>query len=152
MITDNLRSIAIYALQAGIGLVWFAAAVRKARSPAITLEDSVRRLFGGPRWAVAGISKALPIGELALGLLLIADWNTPIVSSISAALFFLFAFLIGRATVRESLGGAGCGCFGSPRSAVRAGNVNGPKIVARNFLLGNLALIVALAGRCACSR
>jgi hypothetical protein len=152
MIAGNAHSIARYALQAGIGMVWIAAAVGKARTPAVTLADNVRTLFGGPAWAASGIAKALPTGELVIGLLLIAGWRTPLVSAISAALFFLFAFLIGRATIRNSLGEGGCACFGARRPPARPPHLIGPKMVARNFLLANLALVVALAGRCACSR
>jgi uncharacterized membrane protein YphA (DoxX/SURF4 family) len=152
MIAGNAHSIARHALQVGIGLVWIAAAVGKARTPAVTLAENVRRLLGGPIWAASGIAKALPMTELVIGLLLIAGWKTPIVSAVSAALFFLFAFLIGRATIRNSISDAGCGCFGAQRKRARAAHMNGPKLVARNFLLANLALMVALAGRCACSR
>lgn len=152
MIHGYARSITLYVLQAGIGLIWITAAVGKARTPAAMLADSVRRLVGGPAWAVSGISRALPIGEFVIGLLLIAGWRTPIVSAVSAALFFLFAFLIGRATVRDSLSDEGCACFGARRLPQRVPHMVGPKLVARNFLLAYLALVVALAGRCACSR
>jgi uncharacterized membrane protein YphA (DoxX/SURF4 family) len=148
----DAKSTMLYALQAGIGVVWIVAAVGKVRIPTVILADNVRRLVGGPDWAVSPLSRALPIGELVIGLLLIIGWNTPLVSAISAALFFFFAFIVGRATIRGSLGEGGCGCFGRRRPPVAIHYVNGPKIVARNFLLANLSLIVALAGRCACGR
>jgi hypothetical protein len=152
MIGANTRSIALYALQAGIGLVWIAAAVGKARTPARILAGDVRKLLGGPIWAGSAIARGLPFAEFAIGLLLIARWNTSIVSAVSAALLFFFAFLVGRATLRDSIGQQGCGCFGARKSPARPPLMTGPQIIARNFLLANLSLVVALAGRCACSR
>jgi len=152
MTAGDAKSVALYALQAGIALVWIAAAVGKACTPAVLRVESVRKLLSGPVWAASGIARALPIAESVLGLLLIARWKTPAVAAVSAVLFFLFAFLVGLATVRDSLGDAGCGCFGALRSPSRAPGMSGPPIVARNFLLANLSLIVALAGRCACTR
>jgi uncharacterized membrane protein YphA (DoxX/SURF4 family) len=152
MIDNHTKSIALSALRIGIGLVWIAAAAAKVRTPRTLLADSIRQLLEVSASAASLIAKALPIGEFAMGLLLIAGWKTSVISATSAALFFLFAFLIGRASVRNSLAGAGCPCFGVRKQHARALPVNGPKLVARNFLLAYLALMVALAGRCACSR
>jgi hypothetical protein len=151
MIDAHTRSIALYALRAGIGMVWIAAAIGKARTPSALLADNVRKLCGGSVRLAAGIARVLPMAELIIGLLLITGWEMHAVSAVSAALFFAFAFLIGRAIVRDSLGDAGCGCFGGRRSPSRGPSMSGPPIVARNFLLAMLSLVVALAGRCACS-
>ena len=105
-----------------------------------------------PGWAASGVSRSLPIGELVMGGLLIAGWNAPVISGVSAVLFFAFAALVGRATVRDSLKGAGCGCFGARAQTSGVVQTNGPQITARNFLLGNVALIAAFAGHCACAR
>src|SRR5690242_15038074 len=152
MIDNNTKSIALYALRVGIGLVWIVAAAAKARTPRALLAESVRQLLGVSTGTASRIASALPFGEFTLGLLLIAGWKTSIVAALSAVLFLLFAFLIGRAAVRDSLAGAGCPCFGVRKQPARAVSINGPKLVARNFLLAYLALMVALAGRCVCSR
>ncbi|HTV15294.1 MAG TPA: MauE/DoxX family redox-associated membrane protein [Acidobacteriaceae bacterium] len=152
MIHDELRSDGLYFLQAGIALVWIAAAVGKARTPAAERRASVGKLVPGPAWMVAAIASALPAAELMLGLVLIVRWETPVVAAVSAVLFLAFAFLVGRATVRNSLDGAGCGCFGRVSQRPSKDAMIGPPIVARNFVLANLSILVATAHRCACSR
>jgi uncharacterized membrane protein YphA (DoxX/SURF4 family) len=145
------KSALLYALQAGLGLVWIAAAAGKARTPLAVRTQMVRKLGGGPAWAVAAVARGLPPVELAIGLMLIANWKTPVVASVSAVLFFAFAFLVGRAAVLDSLRDGGCSCFGARKRSAPADPVIGPQIVARNFILANLALVVATSGGCACS-
>lgn len=127
-----------------IGLVWLVAAAAKLASPAAT-RDSVRRLVGGPSWAVGLIAMGLPPAEAMMGALLLAGIMVQVVASLSTALFLIFSVLIGRAAVLDSLGGAGCGCFG--RLAVaKSGAGSGPEVIARNLVLAVLALAVAGAG------
>lgn len=152
MIHEELRSVGLYALQAAIALVWIAAAVGKARTPAAERRASVRKLVAGPAWMTAAIASALPAAELVLGLALVVRWQTPVVAAVSAGLFLAFAFLVGRATVRGSLGGAGCGCFGRASQRPSKASMSGPPTVARNFVLANLSILVATAHRCACLR
>jgi uncharacterized membrane protein YphA (DoxX/SURF4 family) len=147
----DAKSALLYALQAGLGLVWIAAAVGKARTPLAERTQTVRTLAGGPAWAITAVARGLPAAELAIGLMLIANWQTPVVASVSAVLFFAFAFLVGRAAVLDSLRDGGCGCFGVRKRSAPTAQVIGPQIVARNFVLANLALIVATSGGCACS-
>ena len=145
MLADSLRSTLLYGFQIGIGVVWIVAAVGKARTLR-GLRDEVRRLLGGPTWAVSTISLVIAPAELTLGILLITGWNTPIFALMSAALFFLFALLIGRAAIRASVGDVGCGCFGTNKQPVNANGQFAGRLIARNFLLGSLALVVASGG------
>ena len=48
----DAKSVLLYALQAGLGLVWIAAAVGKARTPLAERTQTVRTLAGGPAWAI----------------------------------------------------------------------------------------------------
>jgi hypothetical protein len=155
MIHGELRSAGVYVVQVGIALVWIAAAVGKVRTPVAERRASVGKLIAGPRWVVATIASTLPAAELMLGMALIARWQTPVAAALSAGLFLAFAFLVGRAMLRGSLGGAGCGCFGRvsrrPSNAAPNAAPSGAPTVARNFVLANLSIIVAAAHRCACS-
>src|SRR5437868_7034929 len=99
MIDNHTKSVALYVLRVGIGLVWIAAAAAKARTPRVLLAESIRQLLGVSIRAASRIATALPICELAMGLLMISGWKATVFSATSAVLFFLFAFLIGRASV-----------------------------------------------------
>lgn len=149
---EEVRSAGLYVVQVSIALIWIAAALGKARTPPAERRASVEKLVGGPAWMVESIAGALPAAELALGVMLIAHWQTPVVAAASAGLFLAFAFLVGRATLRGSLGGEGCGCFGRVRRRPSKAAVSGAPMVARNFLLAYVSLIVAAAHRCACRR
>jgi hypothetical protein len=151
MIAGNMKLFVVYIVQVGIAFVWIVAAAAKARTPPALRKDTVRRLVGGPDWAVSVIARGLPLAECALGVWLITRWKTTVAAAISATVFLLFAFLVGRAAIRDAMGGTGCGCFGVTSRQARPAYIEGPKAVARNFLLANLSVILALAGRCACT-
>lgn len=126
-------------LRFAIAAVWLFAAISKLRTPAVTRE-SVRRLLGGPRWVALVVAPVLPIGELLLGMLLVVGWHARHAAGLSALLFVLFAALMGRAAVRISLEGGGCGCFGAAKVTANGDVSDGPRDIARNLVLAALAV------------
>lgn len=144
MIEDEFRSLLIDGFRLTIGLVWVVAGIGKLGAQRAT-GDSVRRLVGGSTWAVDRIAQVLPIAELVLGGVLVIGWQARMAAGISAVAFVVFAVLIGLAAIRDSFSGAGvggCGCFGSRRARSGADHVEGPRAIARNFVLATLAMAV----------
>lgn len=75
-----------------------------------------------PAWAVIIVARALPLLEVALGLLLLAGWRLRYVASLASLL--LGAFIAAMAVTYARGIEADCGCFGlgepiSPLSLVR---------------------------------
>jgi uncharacterized membrane protein YphA (DoxX/SURF4 family) len=146
MIDNEWRSLLIHGFRLTIGLVWVVAAIGKFRAPGATA-DAVRRLVGGSPRAVNHIAQVLSIAELVLGGVLVIGWQAHTAAGISAAAFVVFAVVIGRAAIRDSLSGAGagaggCGCFGSRPAHPGADHVQRPRAIARNFVLAALAMAV----------
>ena len=141
VISDEIKAVLNEGLQIGIGVVWVLAAFGKVRALAAT-RDTVDRLLGGPEWVVRIVAQLLPVAEFVLGVALITGWHARIAAGVSAVLFVLFAALILRAAIRDSLHGGGCGCFGS-RQASGTDRLVGPRVIARNVVLATLAIAVA---------
>jgi uncharacterized membrane protein YphA (DoxX/SURF4 family) len=139
---DEIRRALADVLRLMIGVVWLVAAVQKLRGPT-EAQDSVRRLMGGPSWAISFAARALPLVEILLGLALLAGWQAQLAAALSAAMFLLFAFLVVAALVRNSLDGGGCGCFGTPRTAQYKGTAAGVHVLARNLVLAAIAVAAA---------
>jgi len=138
---DELRSALAYAFRFVIGAVWLVAAVLKLRTPAAT-RASVERLLG-ISWANALVARALAPAELLLGASLLIGWHYRASAIASTVLFLLFALLVGRAAIRQSLAGGGCGCFGVRAETGDEGDATAPRAIARNIVLAALALAAA---------
>lgn len=148
MLDEEIRALFLDALQVAIGAVWVFAAVMKVRTSRTTpyaTEDRVRRLLGGPPVVVRTAARGLAPAEFTLGAMLIFGWHERVAALVSAALFTVFALLIGRAVIQGSLGGSGCGCFGARAAPSGQGafDLVAPQAIARNFVLAVLALAVA---------
>jgi putative oxidoreductase len=138
---DELRSALAYAFRLVIGAVWLVAAVLKLRTPAAT-RASVERLLS-ISWANAFVARALAPAEFALGVSLLVGWYRRPAAIASALLFLVFALLVGRAAIRQSLADGGCGCFGARADAPDDGDAAAPRAIARNIVLAALALAAA---------
>ncbi len=62
---------------------------------------------------------------------------------LSAGLFVLFAVIVGRAAVRDTLKTGGCGCFGARADVASAADTTAPRVIARNLFLAAFALAAA---------
>jgi hypothetical protein len=140
--------------------VWVLAAVGKARTPVGT-RAAVERLVRAPAVVVGFIARVVVPVELVLGVMLIARWHARAAAGASGVLFLVFALVLARAVIRDSLAGegrprrsGGCGCFGG---AVRADPdvlAAGPALdssaltrsIARNLVLVALAVAAAFGG------
>ena len=142
MLEHPMRDAVLDALRLTLGGVWLLAAVRKLRTPALT-RAAVRRLLGGPEWALPVVARALAPAELALAAALFSGWHERAAAIASAGLLVLFAVAIRRAGARGSLAGGGCGCFAAPTAPAAAAT---GRLVARNLLLAAVAVAVAGAG------
>ncbi|MEP6692771.1 MAG: MauE/DoxX family redox-associated membrane protein [Gemmatimonadaceae bacterium] len=141
---DQLRSALSLAFRFTIAAVWIVAAALKLRS-AVATRTGVDRLLG-VAWANAFVARVLAPAELALGLSLLIGWHYRASAIVSALFFLVFALLVGRAAIRQSIAAGGCGCFGV-RPAVRdddtTADAAAPRAIARNVVLAVLALAAA---------
>jgi uncharacterized membrane protein YphA (DoxX/SURF4 family) len=140
-----LQSALSFAFRLIVATVWLVAGVLKLRAPAAATRDSVERVLG-ISWANAFVARALAPAEVLLGLVLLTGWRYRASAVVSALLFFVFAFLIGRAAIRRSLAEGGCGCFGArtaPRDDGTFSDSIAGRAIARNVVLAILALAAA---------
>jgi len=125
-----------------IGAIWLVAGLGKLRN-----RDSVRatlqKLTRLPPSIAMTLAGALPPVEISFGLLLISGWQSRYMAILSAAMFVLFAVLIGRRAIRDALKDGGCGCFGKYSRAEGLIDVTAPMAFARNLVFAALAVAAA---------
>jgi len=121
-----------------IATVFLAAAVGKVRQPSPFAETVMRYGLTTPRQAHV-IARALPMCELAVGVLLAIDVIPVVAATLALVLLGGFTALMVRTTrLGQSFP---CNCFG-------ANEVNiGPALLARNIILLLLGLVALIAGR-----
>ncbi len=129
--TKGPRALAL-ALRLLLGAVFLYAAWTKLRLPWQLFAMTVDAYGLLPQWAVIAVARALPWGEIAIGVMLIAG-VFPRVTSCAASLLLL-GFLAVMAKSYLSGLQIDCGCFG-------AGDTISPRTLARDSAL----LLVAVA-------
>jgi uncharacterized membrane protein YphA (DoxX/SURF4 family) len=129
------------ALRLGLAAVWLVSGFRKLVDPGQTYV-AVQAYDLLPGAAVGPVATALPLVELALGLLLLIGWRVRAAAALSAVL--LAAFVVGIAQAWARGLAIDCGCFGSG-GPVAEGETDYPRQIALDVAL--LAAAIWLAVR-----
>jgi len=136
---EEVRVAVAASLRIVIAFVWLGAAAAKYRA-APTVAIAVDRLLRTPRWATTAVARALPYAEGVLGIAMLLPPFGRTAALLSATLFVAFAFLLGRAAVRDASAEGGCGCFGA-RSRTWTGDPDAAaRAIARNLVFATFAV------------
>lgn len=127
----------LLAARVGLALVFLVAAVGKLTDRAGTRQAV--EAFGVPDTLAGPVAALLPLAELATGVLLLIGPTARIGAAMATALLVAFCAGITRSIIRGE--SPDCHCFGQLHSEPA-----GPKTLARNAVLGALAILVLVGG------
>ncbi len=94
------------------------------------------RVFGAPEWLAGAAAVLLPLGELAIALLLVPAASARLGAILAAAALLLFSAAVARLMARGEA--PECNCFGPLHSSSV-----GPGMLLRNLVLAGVALGIA---------
>lgn len=125
--------------------IW--AGLSKLQSPLQTLASVYSYQIVLPDWLATGIALTLPWMEILVGFAVICGIWLPVATGWMAAMLVAFTALTAQAWWRELPIDCGCADLGSLHPALAALTTTGGATLRNLFLLGLLALLVAIDRR-----
>jgi uncharacterized membrane protein YphA (DoxX/SURF4 family) len=124
-----------------VGGVWIVAGWLKLPDPAESVR-AVRAYRLLPEVMVPTVGYALPVVEIAVGVLLVVGLGTRVVAVVSAVMQIAFIVGISAAWARGIQ--IECGCFGGGGSAATDATAKYPEDIARDVGLAALSMAIAI--------
>jgi uncharacterized membrane protein YphA (DoxX/SURF4 family) len=124
-----------------VGGVWIVAGWLKLPDPAESVR-SVRAYRLLPEAVVPTVGYALPVVELAVGVLLVVGLGTRVAATVSAVMQIAFIVGISAAWARGIQ--IECGCFGGGGTTATDATANYPWDIARDVALATMSIAIAL--------
>jgi uncharacterized membrane protein YphA (DoxX/SURF4 family) len=133
----NRLSVAFFIVRLAVAALFLVAAL--AKFPNRQRTRARVRIFGVPERLSGPVALVLPVGELAIAVLIVPAATARLGAVLAAVVLVMFSAAVARLMIRGEA--PECHCFGPLHSSSV-----GPGMLARNLLLAGLALCAAIVG------